>query len=222
MQLMTYNQHIFDFKNKKVLRDFESAYKNFDDVYPGQFDLSSPKIKLVMNKILEREEHCRVLDIGSGYGPLVNYLNENGVEAEGVEISPSAIKKGKEKYGNDLRISHGDLVKGLDFKDSSFDVIICYGVIQYLLDSIDECLAEMKRLLVKGGCLALSMGFKDTNMFFRDIISNEKQFTELVGRYFSVEDFLVHYHEINIENTKTQDFNIQNQNRDLIVFCNND
>lgn len=217
---MTPNNYIFDINNRKVIRDFEGAYKNFDSVYQGQFDIYSPKFRLIMDKIIGFGKNCKVLDIGAGYGVFLNHLVSQNIDAIGVEISPTAIQKGKEKYGN-LPLYEGDLTKGLAFSKDSFDVIICFGVFQYILDFSRICLDEIKKLLKKPGIFALSMGFKDTNVFFRDIVSCEQDFLNLVGKHFKIENFLVHYHEIEEAKGSVQNLDIQSQSKDLIVFCRN-
>ena len=217
---MTYNKHIFDVNNKKVLRDFEGAYKNFDNVYQGQFNIHSPKFRLVMDKINDFGKNCKVLDIGAGYGVFLNHLLSQNIDAVGVEISQTAIEKGKEKYGN-LPLYEGDLTKGLAFSKNLFDVIVCFGVVNYILDCIDFSFNEIKKILKPDGILTLSMGFKDTNIFFKDIVSCEQDFLNLVGKHFKIENFLVHYHEIEETEGSVQNLDIRSQSRDLIVFCRN-
>ncbi len=218
---MTYNKHIFDVQNKKVIRDFESAYKNFDNVYPGQFQIDSPKFRLVIDRINLMGKKVKILDIGAGYGAFINHLHQDGIDAIGIDISPTAVEQGKNLYGPDIKLQTGDFLKGLDFADNTFDIIVCYGVFQYVLDFINPCLIEMKRLLKPDGLAALSMGFKNTNVFFREIISDEKDFLEIISKELIIEDFLVYYHEIGTQQNQSQDIDLSSQSRDFLVFARN-
>lgn len=215
---MTYNRFIFNASDKKVIRDFEGAYKNYENVYPGQFDVESIKFRL-LTSILAEKSDPRVLDIGAGYGAYVRYLQDRNISITGVEISESAICQGKEMFGEDLALELGDLSKGLRFIDNEFDIIACYGVITWLMDQIDSCLLEMKRVLKSGGLLALSTSYKDSNIFFRDVINNEQDLLNIIAKHFTIEDFFIHYHEIGTGKEQQQNFNLQEQTRDLVIFC---
>lgn len=216
---MTYNRHIFNLQNNEVIRDFEGAYKNFDNVYPAQFQIESPKFRLIVDKMKCLGKSAKLLDIGAGYGAFVNYLQNSGIDAVGVDISPTAVEKGKKLYGDDLNLLAGDLVKGVDFPDENFDFIVCHGVLTWLLDRVDLCLAEIKRLLKAGGYVALSIGFKDDNIFFKDIVSGEKDFLKIISKHFFIEDFFVYYHEIGAGESRHQNFDLPSQSRDFVVFA---
>ncbi|ARN85059.1 class I SAM-dependent DNA methyltransferase [Candidatus Nucleicultrix amoebiphila] len=218
---MKHNEYIFDIQKRKVIRDFEGAYKNLECVYPDQFNLESPKFQLALHRACLMDSPS-VLDVGAGYGVFVNALSKLDIDCTGVDISASAVNKGKEKYGKQLKLYQGDLVKGLDFQKGSFDYVICFGVLTWLLDSLDQCLGNLKHVLKSDGLLAISISIKDTNVFFRDIISNENDFLNLVSKHFIITDFLVHYHEISPTESNPQHFDISTQARDLIVFCRNE
>src|SRR5688572_26518006 len=111
---MSCNEYIFNLNNKEVIRDFESAYKNIEIVYPEQFYLDSPKFRLIVDKIQNYINRSSVIDIGCGYGTLVSYLTDRKIDAIGIDISQAAITKGKQMYGDTLDIRVGDLIKGIN------------------------------------------------------------------------------------------------------------
>lgn len=216
---MTYNKFIFDLDHEVILRDFESAYRNCDTVYPDQFDISRPKFKLAIDKMNECGEDCQVLDVGAGYGVFVHDLMTRNIKAMGIEISPAAVKKGKDMFGPSLQLHEGDITKKLKFLDNSFNVITCFGVMNYILDYANICLSELKRLLKPDGFLFISMGFKNSNVFFRDIVDCEEDFIKLLRKYFKIEDFFVHYHTIGDSTEKHQNMDLLSQSKDLIAIC---
>jgi ubiquinone/menaquinone biosynthesis C-methylase UbiE len=56
------------------------------------------------------------------------------------------------------KVIHGDVEKGLNFKDSSFDSIICLEVLEYL-DNYQKAINEIYRLLKTGGNAIITVPF---------------------------------------------------------------
>lgn len=75
-----------------------------------------------------------VLDAGCGEGFTLNKLKQNGIgkKYEGIDYSEDAIKLGRKNYP-DLNIKKGDIYK-LQYKDNSFDLVICAEVLEHLDD----------------------------------------------------------------------------------------
>ena len=75
-------------------------------------------------------EGKRVLDIGCGYGFLVNALSDKGFQARGIDISKDAIDVGKDIFtGINLSI---DNAYRLPFEDNSFDTVIFHESMHHL------------------------------------------------------------------------------------------
>jgi SAM-dependent methyltransferase len=215
---MSYTKHIFDFKNKVPIRNFEDAYKTNKNVYPSQFNVDSLKHDIVKRVTFSASiKSPRILDVGAGYGVFTNVFFEKGFDVIGIEVSPSAVKHGKEIFGEALPLFVGD-VEALTFKDNDFDAIICYGLIGYLLDKSTSVLTELKRVLKPGGSLFISMGYNEENKIFQDVVAGEKDFLDLLKAYFNVQQFFVDYCEIQNEE-KRKNLDIHNQQRDFIAIC---
>jgi 2-polyprenyl-3-methyl-5-hydroxy-6-metoxy-1,4-benzoquinol methylase len=69
-----------------------------------------------------------LLDIGAGIGQFL-YFAKDDFAAEGTEVSESAIKVAKQKYG--LSLKKGQ-VEDIDFGDSRFDVITLFHVLEHV------------------------------------------------------------------------------------------
>ena len=84
------------------------------------------------------DENSRVLDFGSGRGPYVHSLRYYGIPAFGVDIAEDAIK-------NPIGLANGNifLEKGFQFK--TYDLIICYDVLEHLEEKeIDNIIEKLK------------------------------------------------------------------------------
>lgn len=97
-----------------------------------------------------------VLDIGAGYGDFLNYIlthNKNIKKAIAVDLSTEAIKKGRKRHPG-LLFKEENIEK-LEHPDNSFDTVFAIEVVEHILD-IDQCLAEVYRVLKKGGYFCIT------------------------------------------------------------------
>src|SRR5271157_208972 len=96
---------------------------------------------------------AKILEAGCGSGRLSNYVAKEGYNVFGMDFSFGMLSKANSISYSDnkpnVAFLQGD-VETLPLKDSSFDVIICLGVITYL-KSEDNMLREMERILKPGG-----------------------------------------------------------------------
>jgi SAM-dependent methyltransferase len=90
----------------------------------------------------------RILDIGSSNNAFVDYMNENGYCANGIEIGEEGKKHKETTYTRDLL--------ELNLEADSFDLITLHDVFEHLIDP-NEYLKEIKRILKSGGKLVLDL-----------------------------------------------------------------
>ena len=101
-------------------------------------------------------EH-KVLEVGCGPGLMVDYLLRSGADYYGVDLSPEMIAMCKGKFGGQdkARFAVGD-VQHLEFlQDSTFDLALCLGVLEYVPEE-PQAVRELVRVLKPGGTLILS------------------------------------------------------------------
>jgi SAM-dependent methyltransferase len=116
-------------------------------------------------RLMESEHRCRyywaaqlakgcvVLDAGCGMGYGTGILQAAGAKrVVGVDISPEAIDYARAHYAGEFDIA--DIHK-LPFADSSFDLVVCFEVIEHI-DQQSLAIAELRRVLRASGILAMS------------------------------------------------------------------
>lgn len=96
-----------------------------------------------------------ILDAGCGEGYGSHLLSEIGSKVIGIDISEEAVRHAKRKYIRENLKYQTMNVTNLDFADNSFDVVVCFQVIEHLHD-IGKFLNKIKRLLRKNGCAIIS------------------------------------------------------------------
>jgi SAM-dependent methyltransferase len=103
------------------------------------------------------QQGLRFLEVGSGAGPNLVWLAEKGIEANGVDISPSAVDLCRQVFerrgiSNRLgRLEHGSATS-LPFEDNSLDGVLESCVFQHLnkMDR-EKAHTEVVRVLKPGG-----------------------------------------------------------------------
>jgi O-antigen biosynthesis protein len=96
----------------------------------------------------------RVLDAGCGTGYGLAILEAAGAaHMTGVDLAPDAVELTR------TRVPGAEVVQGsvhaLPFDDDTFDVVVCFEVIEHV-ERQDEALAELARVLAPDGVLVLS------------------------------------------------------------------
>ena len=127
----------------------------YDRVYEQEADLALPKWQqtdpwaLATKKLLGSVDGLRLLDLGCGTGKWAVFLATQGAHVTGMDISPQAVSKAKERaaYYDVGQRFQGVIASAneMPFPDHTFDLI--YGA--YILHHLDVRLAgsEIHRIL---------------------------------------------------------------------------
>lgn len=105
-------------------------------------------------------EGRRVLDAGCGVGYGSNMLADAGAsEVVGVDIATSIVEAASVGARPNVTFETGD-VASLGFDDESFEVVVCFEVIEHVEDT-DAVLDELARVLAPDGVLLISSPNRD-------------------------------------------------------------
>ena len=92
----------------------------------------------------------RVLDVGFGYGEVLNRVLQNGGNAYGIEIAEDAYNSVRRAMPQAVvRIAPAE---SIPFDNNFFDIVLCSGSLEHFVD-LDVGLAEIKRVLRTEGAL---------------------------------------------------------------------
>jgi ubiquinone/menaquinone biosynthesis C-methylase UbiE len=121
-------------------------------------DLSGRNLLVRRRFALQAVEHglpygSKILDAGCGPGEMAAVLMQKGYEVWGMDIAEPMVRHARERCKTD-RFRVGDL-EGIPFPDSTFDGVVCLGVLEYL-DTDARALQEISRVLKPGGTAVLS------------------------------------------------------------------
>lgn len=107
----------------------------------------------IISRNLNVKRRMKILDAGCGIGLLSFEMMKKGVDITGIDISKDKIVAANRILNSldtkNIRFLEGDITS-LDFKDESFDRIICSDVLEHVKNDIGA-LKELSRVLKKEG-----------------------------------------------------------------------
>jgi 2-polyprenyl-3-methyl-5-hydroxy-6-metoxy-1,4-benzoquinol methylase len=109
----------------------------------------------------------RVLDVGCGQGSAYEHLRAAGAtEIVGVEILPEAAARAAEHYDH---VEVGDAQEALQRVEGPFDAILCYDVLEHLVDP-ETVLSRLRGLATPGARLHISVPNARHYSLVRDLV----------------------------------------------------
>jgi len=128
---------------------------------------------------LNLKDNCSILDIGCGSGAVAGILSTYGYKVTAIDGSEKMIAVAKRKNQNyNIDFQVGDIEKGLNFADKSFDLVMCAYVAHGLSPQI------RKKLYLEGKRLS------KTNFLIQDFNNKFNPFISIIeffegGDYFN-------------------------------------
>lgn len=116
---------------------------------------SLPVVARVLRDVLAGARPDAMLDVGCGYGGVgASLALELGVtQVHGVDIDPDVIDEAEAKG---LRARCIDVAAGLPYGDATFDLVSCFGVLDYV-PLFDGVIRDFSRVLRPHGVVAISL-----------------------------------------------------------------
>ena len=119
-----------------------------------------PNFRLLLD-ILALTADDRLLEVGCGGGAFLHDALESGCRAQAIDHSEEMVRTARELNREAIEEGRLEIVQGsadrLPFADESFTAAVCTGVLGFIPDPVGA-LAEIRRVLVDGGRLALFTG----------------------------------------------------------------
>jgi len=147
------------FSYEKMMKEqIKKAIENYNKIAKVYADHTSEKLlQFQLNKFISLlPKSAKVLDIGSGSGRDMAYLQEEGINVIGIDISDGLIKEAKSRFNN-LNIQKIDFRK-TSFKASEFNGLWCMASLSDIQKAeAPKTLKEFHRILKKEGILYIAV-----------------------------------------------------------------
>lgn len=134
--------------------------------------------------VLKAPENSLILDAGCGAGAHAMRLARRGFSVVAADFSDSVLEMAKANLQaagmqDQIRLQHENLLS-LSFPDETFDAILVWGVLMHIPD-VEKAVAELTRVLKKGGSLIVSEG----NMYSLQSVA-ERTRCRLTGKHYAI------------------------------------
>lgn len=146
----------------------------------------------IIKPILMRSTHLTLLEIGCALGDYTQRIfNMNPSNSLiGIDIAENAIFRVSKNFP-EICFNVGSL-PNLNFKDNSFNGIICLEVLYYLNEANQRIsLAQIAQILKPDGFLLLSGGINQGSQYF-----NDKKIVSMISEYFLIEKIQYNYSKL--------------------------
>ena len=120
----------------------------YDSARYASANLWDPRHLATIRRLLAPAPGMRLLEVGCGRGHLLRRVQDQGIDAIGIDVNPEAAAIAVTR--NVLAMSATDL----EFPDGSFDQVYSMHAIEHIPDA-GKALAEMSRVVRPGGSVML-------------------------------------------------------------------
>lgn len=150
---------------------------------------NSEEYSIIKKFINDLPKKSRIIDGGCGHGEWVILLNELGFTTDGVDFSNLMIA-GLKKHYPKYSWKKADITN-LNYKDSSIDAYLSWGVFEHFEDGFSRPLKEAYRILKKKGYLFISVPYDNFRMRFQ-----KKKINNNCNDYFDFYQWRLREHEL--------------------------
>lgn len=96
----------------------------------------------------------RFLDVGAATGDMVHLAREDGLDAEGIELSEFAAQQARDRFGLELK-----QIPLVEVADAQYDLVHLNHVFEHFNDPVDE-LNHLHRIIKPGGGLYIEIPYQ--------------------------------------------------------------
>ena len=148
-------------------------------VFPKKFNGNIQLHYDILKKELERVGGKKVLELATGSGNAVNFLNKNN-QYTGIDVSPGLLRKACQKFRNNGFQNAEFFLTGaedLPFQDGMFDIVLCHLSLNFF-GNIEKAILESTRVS------------KEYAIFFGSVPIPERKSNDAIirGKLFSKEE----------------------------------
>jgi len=132
---------------------FDTFYVDFEDKFRGTREEIKQRVEVYLpyiERLPFNKEELKALDVGCGRGEWLELLNDNGYNAQGIDLNRIMVAKSQELG---LNVKEADVIEYLlSLEDESLSVITGFHIIEHLpFEVLMKMLEESYRVLKKGG-----------------------------------------------------------------------
>lgn len=194
--------HDYVFKDGSLVGDFEGMYRHSTEV-PWHQDLNSfDVISDIDIAILRRGSYDRICDLGCGLGYFTSRLKNElpgrkdakPAEVVGLDISPKAVEEAARLHP-DCSFKVADILTDEFSKlEGNFDLVVCRGVLWYVVQQLDEVLLRLAGLGKDRAHILVTLSFPPSETWVgMDVIGSADDLKSHLSKIMDLSHWCVEY-----------------------------
>lgn len=189
---MKTNWNDYWFQGDKLIRDFETMYRDIDEPWMQREKAVQPRLFVALSLLQwwrrdDPSTQLEILDVGAGLGGPTQYLKPYG-KITATDISETAVKKAAELLpevewvADDIRVYR-------EAWHERFDLIWASEVLVMVLTEIDDALSNLVRYMKPDGRLIFNYYMPD-NAWTSRYMKDSESFYRKLEEYFNIEAYI--------------------------------
>jgi SAM-dependent methyltransferase len=168
--------HDYVIKDGKFIGKFEEMYRDCDDPWT-QSTQPNPYSRSAGITHIKKFNMKSVLECGCGLGYYSQWIyEETGIVPKGLDISETAVKKGRELFPH-LDFNQYNLADGLS-KFSDCDCVLFSEIMWYILDDLDTILADLQANFKGKYFMVNQVFYKGSQKYGTDYFTSREELIE--------------------------------------------
>ena len=189
---MKTNWNDYWFQGDKLIRDFESMYRDIDEPWLQREKAVQPRLFVALSLLQwtlrdNPAKKLEILDVGAGLGGPTQYLLPYG-KVTATDISPTAVEKAK-KLVPDVEWIADDITVFREEWRERFDLIWMSEVLPVVLTEIDSVLSNVGQYIKPDGRVIFNY-FMPDNAWSSRYMKDSESLYKKVGEHFQIEAYV--------------------------------
>jgi ubiquinone/menaquinone biosynthesis C-methylase UbiE len=174
-------------ETKEIIRDYWDLRSEVYSTGIVEYSEEEREIwKNMLSSTLDRREHLKILDVGTGPGQLALMFAEMGHDVTAVDLSANMLEKARKnalQRSLDINFIQGD-AENLQLPDMQFDVVSSKFLL-WTLPNPQKALSEWKRVLKRDGMIiAIDGDWFSSGIFLKSIRTRSDSIRSIKERNF--------------------------------------
>jgi len=186
------NWNDYWFQGDKLIRDFESMYRDIDEPWLQRQKAVQPRLFVALSLLQwwrrdEPSKQLEILDVGAGLGGPTRYLKPYG-KITATDISETAVEKAA-KYVPEVEWVQDDIRVYRPEWHERFDLVWASEVLVMVLTEIDDALKNIARYIKPDGRMIFNY-YMPHDAWTRRYMKDSESLYRKLEEYFNIEAYI--------------------------------
>ena len=159
-------------KINAIARVYDTVAKAYADHFRGEHEKKPQDQKILRRFVKEVGDNRPVWDFGCGPGHTARYLQKEGLEVAGLDLSAKILDQAKSIHP-EISFRQANILD-LDFEEGSIAAVLSfYAIVHFSKDQVSQALDEIFRVLKPDGLLLITFHIGDETIGIEEFLGKK-------------------------------------------------